>query len=204
MYSFLPVDSDAYFEVGDLNGVTSGSWLTITLTFDPTTPSNFLLPSAIEYLVRLRTESAGAQSIYVDQIVVSDGAQGPSPAPVTAQPVAGPTAPPVTAPPVAGPTTPPVTAPPVAGPTTPPVTAPPVPTPTAPPVAAPTDGATAAFVEVVSGAAILADQISGGPLAVADQGATSDTDTSIAFAATSAEAAAYEMYFPAPAAVTGP
>ncbi|CAM9793388.1 unnamed protein product, partial [Ectocarpus sp. 8 AP-2014] len=177
MYSFLPVDNDAYFEVGDLTGVTSGSWSTITLTFDPATPSNFLLPSAIEYLVQLRTESAGAQSIYVDQIVVSDGAQGPSPAPVTPQPVAGPTAPPVTAPPVAGPTAPPVTAP-------------PVPAPTAPPVAAPADGATAAFVEVVSGAAILADQISGGPLAVADQGATSDTDTSIEFAATSGEAAA--------------
>ncbi|CAM9805005.1 unnamed protein product, partial [Ectocarpus sp. 8 AP-2014] len=114
MYSFLPDDSDGYELVGDLTGVTSGSWSTITLTLNPATPANFVEPTAIEYLVQLRTENAGAQAIYVDQIVVSDGVQGPSPTPVTPQPVVGPTAPPVTAPPVTGPTAPPTVAPSVA------------------------------------------------------------------------------------------
>eukprot|EP00903_Cladosiphon_okamuranus_P009435 g8995.t1 len=100
MYSFLPVGSDDWVPVGDLTGVTSGAWTTITLTLNSATPANFVEPTVNEYLIQLRTEDAtGAEIVFVDQVLIFSGlaVSTPSPAPVTATVVAA-TPPPTIAP----------------------------------------------------------------------------------------------------------
>lgn len=154
MYDFGAADD--WTPIGDLSDVETSAWTSKDIRVTQPSGSDFIETASLEMLLRVYATST--QTGYIDYVSIAAGASSPTP-----QPAVAPTAPPSTSQPVAGPTAPPTTPQPVVAPTAPPATP--------QPATAPTPGSTGTagvveFVEVVEGAAILAEQVGGVPLTV--------------------------------------